>query len=358
MNSLFTDSMIQTRKYSFPRMNNVRRGSMEQLGRLTEYITERQLYLPNNHLVIRLLKSLNVSMKTDVYDYVNKVRDNIRTITHTLDFTSPTNAGKVHKPGTFLNPNIGEIIISNTETFDVDFAVKNWRKLTPLKFLDHPCSDISYGLPDGKYTLDHEEGLAVISINVPMLALQYRCWLSECMRSGAEQVPPLTAFVMTYPIMNMAKSHADIAIFNRLYNEIHQYKNTGFTRRNPIALIDYTSTIDLVVNEYKTILLRTPLDFQVIIDNIPTLYHDNFHNAIRLPKLAPTRQIRWAIIASRLKMFHFLCVIDSHHKHYTNRDSLNEMREIIMDMENDKEFAKAMGTIELDRINQIKNLVY
>lgn len=358
MNSLFTDSMVQSKKYNFPRMNNIRRGSMEQIGRLTEYITDRQLYLPNSHLVIRLLKSLNVSMNTDVYDYVNKVRDNIRTITHTLDFTSPTNYGKVHKPGTFINPNIGEIIISNTETFDVDFAVKNWRKLSPLKFLDHPCSDISYGLPDGKYTLDHEEGIVVISINVPMLALQYRCWLSEQLKIQKEQIPALASFVMTYPIMNMAKSHADIALFNRLYNDVVQYKNTGFTRRNPIALIDYTNNIDLVVNEYKTILLRTPLDFQVIIDNIPTIYYDNFHNAIRLPKLAPTRQIRWAIIASRLKIFHFLCEIDSNHKHYANRDSLNEMREIIADMENDKEFAKILGTVEIERINRIKDLVY
>lgn len=358
MIGLFTDSLFQSKRYSFPRMDTIRRNSAEQLDKLTEYITARQLFLPNTHVVIRLLKSINVSMKTDIYDYVYKVEDNVRTITHGLDFTNSTNRGKVHRPGQFINPHVGEIIISNTESFDVDYAVKNWRKLTPLKFLDHPCSDLSYGLPNGNYTLDNEEGLAVILINIPMLALQYRCWLSNCLEQNPNLIPPLASFVMAYPIMNMAKSHADIAIFNRLYNDVLQYKNTDFIRRNPIALNDYTSGVDGVLKEYKETLMRTPLDFQTIIDNIPTLYYGNFHNAIRLPKMATTRQLRWALLISRLKVFHFLLVIDQKHHHFNNRNSVTEIRELIMDMENDNDVAKSIGTAELNRIVQIKDLVY
>lgn len=358
MIGLFTDSMFQSKKYNFPRMESIRRNSVLQLDKLTEYVTARQLFLPNNHVVIRLLKSINVSMKTDIYDYVYKVEDSVRTITHGLDFTNSTNRGKVHRPGQFINPNVGEIIISNTETFDVDFAIKNWQKLTPLKFLDHPCSDISYGLPNGNYTLDNEEGLAVVLINIPMLALQYRCWLSECLKKNTDHVPPLASFVMAYPIMNMAKSHADIAMFNRLYNEVHQYKNTGFVRRNAIALVDYSSSIDGVLKEYKDILIRTPLDFQTILDNIPSLYYGNFHNAVRLPKMASTRQLRWALLTSRLKIFHFLLTIDKIHNHFNNRNSVTEIREIIMDMENDNDVAKNLGTAETNRLVQIKDLVY
>lgn len=358
MIGLFTDSMVKSKRYTFPRMDTIRRNSVVQLDKLTEYITARQLYLPNDHILIRLLKSINVSMKTDVYDYVYKVEDSVRTITHGLDFTSPTNRGKVHKPGQFINSNIGEIIISNTESFDVDFAVANWQKLTPLKFLDHPCSDLSYGLPDGKYSLNGEEGLVVISINVPMLALQYRCWLSHHIKQNASMIPPLASFAMAYPLMNMAKSHADIAIFNRLYNEVLQYKNTGFTRRNPIALVDYTSQVDLVVKEYKETLLRTPLDFEVIIDNVPTIYYKSFHDAIRLPKMASTRQLRWAVLLARLKLFHFLLVIDQKHHAFNNRNSVTEIREIIMEMENDSELQKFIDSSALNRIVQIKDLVY
>lgn len=358
MIGLFTDSMIQTRRYSFPRMNAIRKHSAEQLDKLNEYITARQLYLPNTHVIIRLLKSINVSMKTDIYEYVYGVEDSVRTITHGLDFTSSTNQGKVHRPGQFINPHVGEIIISNTESFDVDIAIRDWQKLTPLKFLDHPCSDLSYGLPNGNYTLDSEDGLAVISINVPMLALQYRCWLTECMKQKLEMLPPIASFVMAYPLMNMAKSHADIAIFNRLYNDVLQYKNTDFVRRNPIALVDYTSAIDGVLAEYKTILERTPLDFQTIIDNIPTLYYGNFHNAVRLPKMASTRQLRWALLVARLKMFHFLIVIDQKHNLYNNRSSITDIKQIIQDMENDNAISKSIGSTETNRIIQIKDLIY
>lgn len=357
MFGLFTDSMVQSRTYEFPRLDYVRRGATEEIRKLTEYITARQLTLNNKHIVIRLLKGLNVSMRCDVYDYVYRVESNVRNITSGLDFTNSTNYGKVHKPGQFINPHVGEIIISNTESFDVDFAVKNWQRLSPLKFLTHPCSDISYGIPDGNYTLDSEEGIAVISINIPMLALQYRCWLTEQQKLGVETIPALATFVLAYPLMNMAKSHADVAMFNRLYNEVHQYKNTGFVRRNPIALIDYHSRIDSTIAEYKTILERTPLSFQTIIDNIPTLYYGNFHNAVRLPKLAATRQVRWALLVARLKIFHLLLTINTRHNQYGNRDYINDIRLIIEEMENDNAMARGFSGAELNLIVKIKELL-
>lgn len=357
MIGLFTNSTTQNRHYELPRLNHVKKGVSEEIHKLTEYIKERQLTFNNKHIVLKIMETLNVSMRCDAYMYVDKVRYSSRQIASALGLTSSTNYGVIHKPGYFINANSNEIIISNTEDFDIDYALKNWERLAPIKFLSHFNNDISYGIPSGNYQHNDENGIVVVSINIPMLALQYRCWLLAMHKRGLDYVPKLETFVLSYPLINLTKSHADIAMFNRLYNEVCQYKNNGFVRRNPLALIDYHNRINSVIDDYKKIILRTPMDFETLIDNIPTLFYKNFHNASRLPNVAQTRQIRWAFLIAKLRLFHFLLLIDSKNNSYSNREHVNDIKNVILEMENDNEIAKYFTNVETNLLSEIKNLL-
>lgn len=133
--------------------------------------------------------------------------------------TSDINYGQVFK-GVFYGPSCDELILYDEEYFNPFYAEKEWMRINAVKVLLHPKSDLALLLPNGRDS-STGGGLAVISVNVPLLAIQYRGFLkSQMLKIKAEDDAKLGIqhFIHMFVLPNMLYNQIDITIMNRLMN--------------------------------------------------------------------------------------------------------------------------------------------
>lgn len=321
-----------------PQMFTIRRSFMLNLLNLTKYYREHEFYLPNDHLLKMLLLNLGVSGDSSLLEYVDAVRDRIQTLSRMYKLSGSANTGKVLDKSMFLNDRVQEIVVLHGESFDVDEAAANWKELEPVKFLDHPHTDISFAIPDGTYKSD-EMGAAVISINLPLLALQYRMWAkAELVKAKPRKV---SSFIVAHPLNNAIRSHVDIAISNRLFNIVSKTPNLNKPkwRATSMALPDYTSSVDNVLAAYSSIIERRQPTFYDILHNIPTLTGINFTYRAKLPEVIITNSVSWALYAAVIKKLVLAFRVTEQRGLAINQNVINEVSWITKRLDNNKIFS-------------------
>jgi hypothetical protein len=163
-------------------------------------------------------------------------------------------------------------------------------------------------VPNGKsYSL--EEGIAVISINIPMLVLQYREYQkyedSIALTKG-ESPRGLTHYIHSYALTNMLYSHLDVAVFNRLYNLLVGAPLGESDRKHSFYIQDYSDKVtNLQLLQLRT-LERNPRKLDAMMKMVPLVTESNLSELVKLPDMVPTRQVVWALVLSRLQTLSFL----------------------------------------------------
>lgn len=339
-----------------PQMFTIRKSFMLNLANLTKYYREHEFYLPNDHLLKMLLLNLNVSGDKPLLEYVDSVRDRIQTLSRMYKLSSSANTGKVLDKSMFLNDRVQEIVILHGEQFNIDECSKNWKELEPVKFLDHPHTDISFAIPDGTYKSD-EMGAAIISINLPMLALQYRLWAKEELtKTNPKKV---SSFIVSYPLNNAIRSHADIAISNRLLNIVSKapHLNRSKWRATSLGLPDYTSSVDNVLAAYSSIIERRQPTFYDILHNIPTITGINFTYRAKLPEVIVTNSVAWALYASVIKKLVLAFRVTEQRGLAINQNVINEVSWITKRLDNDKVYSYGYPAELIELFDELRDRV-
>lgn len=237
--------------------------------------------------------------------------------------TSPIYSGQIFD-GIFYGPGTNEIIIVDDEYISPYEIQKNWKNIQSVKVLDHPRSDLRLLLPNGKQS-STDTGLATISINISALATQYREFMKEQaaeMREGENSLLTAT-FVHRYVLPNMLYTHQDVALFNRINNMVLGKPMGEATFKHPFVLLDYTRFADQVYWQLKDLLVKNEYDFKTILKSIPLVNVPDASELMRLPELAPTRQLAWAEFVARLKCIRFLSACTPSHGHALSMKDLN-----------------------------------
>ena len=132
MLSLFNEPMFhRARIYNIPSEAVLKRRYTEDYVKLHSYLLSRKFILPNDHILVKLIKSVNVSFKRDLYDYVETIRDTTPDLEAMLKLTSPLNFYLPNYKSNFYNSKCTEVLISVREDFDIADALKNWKNLEP-----------------------------------------------------------------------------------------------------------------------------------------------------------------------------------------------------------------------------------
>lgn len=324
------------------------------LMKVTSYYQNNVTSVGNDHLLVKLLLNLNVSMKRELQNYVDTVSDVGMQTASLLRLTTPLNYGKVFSPGPFYGKGCSEIILVHDEPFDVYAARRNWRELRPVVVHRHPFTDTSMARPTGR-AVSGESGLVVVSINLPMLAVQWRGWWAE----ERQPDPSLAAkrthqFVSMYPLTNMAYSHLDIAIFNRMATLYNLDEPADFTKAHPFFLVDRSDELDNFLEKQIELLRRKPLIFDQVLLNIPAITAADLSIAMRLPDVVPTRQIKWGLIIARLPLVRFLVQLNALHENHKNRWYLNRLRTALKAIRVDRVLE---STLPLDVLRDIDDFI-
>lgn len=332
---------IDKGKVILPEFIFVRGFYLRHLAIIREYYREHMRTARNEHPLVKLLLGMNVSFNRDIRNYIDTASDQLMRNSSQLRMTSSLNHGFTFSPCPFYGNGIRSILVVTDEEFDIQAAMRDWENIEPLRVLRHPFTDISMGLADGDYEQSSETGLAVIEINVAKLALQYRMW-SEQAKRGLTVTRNTAQFVAMYPIVNMLNSHLDIAVFNRM---VAIYKNqnvAAFRRAHPFFIPDYTSKIDAVLKRQIQLQVGLKKEFDHTMMAIPLITSDTLYEAMILPEVVPTRQIKWALIVARLPIIKFLVRLNSDTDNHRNTTYLGRIRMALREMRSDRVLYQGM----------------
>ena len=312
-----------------PEFEYLKASYLRELAKIEDYYHNRVYSVKNQHFLVRLLNNLNVPMEYGVDQYSRVVDARAPSVVRLMGITSEESRGVVH-PGIFYGPGSVEILISDTDYFDPFFAEQHWKEICAVKPLWHPKSDLGLMLPNGRPSTTGE-GLSVISINLPLLAIQYRSFCLDQMTKDLETDSLLGAahFVHMYVLPNMIYAQTDIVIINRIMNLFYGAPMGVALKRHPFMVHDYGSKIDSVLYKVIKNIEHKDMHYSWILKSIPVISTDDAQSAMIMPDLAPMMQVEWAIVVARLPIIQFLVDIGGDSSKRMDNDLRNKLTQMI-----------------------------
>lgn len=319
--------------------------SKRNMERALEYWRSNGSSILNTNLVLKLIKELPVpggdltQLSFDkVRKYYEDIRDKDYQYGNKFNLTTSTRYGAISK-SEFYDDSVDEIIISNSTPFHTDM-VKHWRNAEPVRVHRHPYNVTYYGLLARKTNLGGN-GVAVLTINIPLLALQYLMWLREeasyTDSNGGKRLQSTYMFVAKYPIPNLLKSHNDIAIINRFIGRYHNELDETRDVRQAFWLNDELALMDQVIVKTVVELKRQERLWPAVLLHLPSVWR-NGQDAVHLPIDIEMRQNRWAWYIACLWMVDFLCEHEASFKKRKNGEALNNIIKELQRIKSDNTF--------------------
>lgn len=357
MLSLFNEDFFhRARIYNIPNETVLKRRYTEDYSKLHSYLLARKFILPNDHILVKLIKSVNVSFKRDLYDYVETLRDVAPDLESMLKITSPHNFFLPTYKSNFYNSKCAEVLISISEDFDIAEATKHWKNLEPLRVISHPYTDLSYTPLVGKYVSSNASGMAYIFIDIPKLMFQYRMWIREQLKAK-QVIGDIGKFLIDYPLFNLMKSHTDVAMFNRVHNVLRGKESDRYNSKIGMATLDNTKYAQAAAEVFVAQIIRSPIRFDEIIQNMPTVFNADYLNVIKLPDIAHTRQVKTVLLGARLKLFEFLLEVNAVQKSSINRSWLNVINNELRYLSNENILRYGLLSETDEQVRNIRRLL-
>lgn len=307
-----------------PRFKDVSLRIKSDVEKVVDFYQHGTFFAKTDHLLVRLISAMNVPLRYDLDHYYDVAVARTQAVCNGLSLTSSVHSGKWFK-GIFYKDS-DEVVIGYVGENRPMEAAKDWRRIQAVKVLDHPVSNLKYMIPNGNGH-NIEEGLAVISIDLPLLMVQYRCFMeTEHIRQLEDSEGPVLGardFIGKYVLPNMLYSQTDIAIINRLVN-LHTGAPMGDSRtKHPFFTSDYTLLLDRGLEEVLDRISTLKMRYRDLLGQIPSVFNDF---PLQMPDIAETRQVWWALFLARWKMTKFLFEVGGEEARHYNQSELNVLK--------------------------------
>jgi hypothetical protein len=336
-----------------------RRWAVEQLrhelDKVIQYRRGNARRVDSDHLLVRLIESLDISVLLSDQDYVWGVSDNALRVANALKMTSMWGHGGPFSPGVFYSTFTTEVVIAVIDDFDVKEARKHWEDLMPIRVMTHPFNDLNLpyldGYGDGLETI---EGWAVTVVNIPMLAFQHKCWWETYCKNNPDSPPPISLFFGRYPLTNMLASHLDITLLNRtmamdLEQPLQELKNA-----NPFYVnFQQAGQTDRMIDYALTFMQRSNLSFDDWLDAVPQASVNNVHEWLALPDLRFVTQVEWAIFLARLPVMGWLLAHNAKLDSRYNNQYVINIRHWVQRMKSGRFFHQGLRGEQLAEVTRI-----
>ena len=296
---------------------------------LKSYFDQSSFRLPNDHLLMRVLRSLEFSLETPFEKVVESVYARTLNLAKHFNLTSEGSYGVPHK-GVFYSNKQGEVvdyIFANNSIdinpFDPD---RSWTDLSPLKVLYHPVTDFRWLLPNGQ-NQSAIEGYSVVHLDIPLLALQYREYCLEMVRKHQDDaVYNPNKFLMTRVLPKLYNSHFDLLVINQFLLKAGVIPASEPKVWLPMALLDVSKSVQQSVDELYPRLTASRRTFTNSLEMIPSVFNKNAMEALKLPTTVATRQSFWLQVLTRFPMMEFLMDIQGKPGRDNNRSYVSEFK--------------------------------
>lgn len=316
--------------HKFPDWHFVRDGLRRNLGTVIRFYRKNPMAVQSSHFLVKLLQTITIPQSMNLERYYDNVDGLALHVSMALKMTSSISRGQMFD-GIFYGQGSPEILIAHTDSFDINEANRNWQNVCAVRVLRHAKSDLALNLPNG-YRSGSESGMAVIAINIPMLAIQYRAFRLNEMQIAEgdnESQRSITQFIHMYVLPNMLFSHLDIAVFNRLDNMRKGAPLGESNIHHSFYLPDFSDKADKALVNIVGHLQSSGKDFTGVLKTTPLVTKENLFELFALPDVAPTMQVLWALVIARLPAVAFLFQLLKNGPGVTDRHQVNRvLREV------------------------------
>lgn len=357
MYTLFTSDSNQDKiTTTIPKFNSVKKIIEDDSQKIIDYYKDYQYLIDRNHLIVKILTFLNVSFKRNFIDYVETAREKTAVIAKRLKLIHPLNPNVEKHNGAFYNEQTTEYIIASDDEFDLVDAIKHWGYMPSIKVHTHPFTDFSYSFANSKYKSNSENGVAVISINIPLLALQWRMFCRVTKHVSDFHVKA-NAFATRFVMLNTLYGHIQHTIINRFMGYYLQRPLASYIRQHNVFVSDITSRLDETILQMVDVVNKKKLELNEVFTTFPSFRHASWSEAIRLPDLPTTQYTKWIYIVTYLPYVMMYLTMVKNNKSALDRDVLFTIKRNIQYLENSRGMILPLDKTSANNLLMVKSLL-
>lgn len=337
MYSLFNrPSIVQRPVRQPPSWLITRRRLRVELSKVIQHCRRENYAVQSRHILVRLLTNLNVDVTLPIYDYYRHVKQRALGISRANGLVSASFRQTVHSDGEFYGKGSNEIYLYVEEDFDLLDIESQWKMLEPVRVLRSEKTSLTLDPLDGSST--REQGLAIFSIDIVKLAVQYHQYYHSNIEDIGENSQRRTVmqFVRKYPLANAIISHHEISLMNRMFR---LWKGDPLGRREnpwPFYQGDFSNEVDRYLLDRIGIMESQSLKYEHILNQVTLIRSKSLQEIIKLPQTAVTRQNQWVFILMRLPIIRFIVQMDFNSGGARNRQESSIIRKSIRSILSDR----------------------
>lgn len=323
----------------YPRFDYEASVTQRSVQRLIEYRMQTTGYVDSDHILAKLLHTLKVPYTGDDLRFAEGIKQLQNGLSGGFGLTSYAFRGKAHQ-GTLFNRATQELLVLINNDIPRDMRTI-WETVEPIRVLSSPRSDLSIETLDGTGRED-EVGVAVIAIDLPLLALQYEYWKQSAYAGVEHRHRGAPHFLYQFPLTHALKSALDVSIINRLHRTILGYPVSEYRRQLPFAVTHNHAGIDYGLEQVIGRLSTKDMSFEDMLRNIPGVFKPSALEVVQLKRLPYTQQVIWALMIARIDVVSLLLFADYKTQSARNRDAITEIKRDLIRAESGKLLTNAM----------------
>jgi len=327
---------------------------LRELLTIQDYYNNRVYAVKNQHFLVRLLTHVDTPMQYELDRFIESTRARAPYIAKAFRMTSDIETGAVHH-GAFYGVGSHEVIIYEDSYFDASYAERNWQRINAVSTIWHPKSDLGFMLGNGRSS-GTDTGFSVISINIPLLAVQLRCFLrDQLLRRQLLDggMLGITHFVHMYVLPNMLYRHTDIVVMNRLMRLLYDVEMGEARFKHPFPVVDYATKLDGVLLKLTEDYYDKNMAYEWLLSALPSISGRDMAESLQLPEIAPTRQVWWAVTLSRTTVMKYLIDLGGVSSVRRNQQLINRMQRDIRRLRRDSVLANVLPKEQLTETNDL-----
>jgi len=348
MYQLFNPSNFTDRSpFQYARMGYLREQVDLNYQRLIQQRSTSTGRLDSSHLLMKLLISLTVEFNGDLVSYMSKVEVNAKNICSSLDITSSFSKGRIFTDSNFY-PGCPEIVVyARSARWTAMDLWRDWKSVTPIEIIQHSLSDttiVELGVKNEMVI--RNPGLAIIHIDIPLLAAQWKMWQS------ANPGKLMEEYLTTVPLVGALKSHLNVAIFNKVQVAL------GLKYASPVGTNltfmqnNNNHHADEIVADAVSKISGKAMTANQILSSIPAVYGENYLQAVGFPSMTPTFQVIWALIAQKMEVASVVLEFGKRAGYDRLLQEITAIKRFLIQSKEDKTLSNGLTTAEAVYLNE------
>lgn len=274
----------------------------DNLERVKAYHRNNSFYANEQHILVRLLKSIPLQWELSDEDFYAYNRDYYFTYTNPLHITSPVHAGTyTNIPHIMGGENI-EFPIVDLNTKYVDLTM-DWKTIEAVKVMRHNRTDLSFNFAQVHRPSSIADGIVIYKIDLPLLAHQYRAWFKTIKDKATETT---NHFVFQYVLPGIIGSIQDVGFLNRVAAMTFDKQVDVSVKRYIMALPDAYKNYDYYLRKIVQDLSKGGLTYQQILFGIKPIQEDNLLSICQFNDVRINRNNRWLGMLTQLPLLSFM----------------------------------------------------